>query len=348
MRKVDHPLVDGDPRISRGKAASRSAISQQKNGMVQKDHRDGSISSNINNHFEDLEIHSTQHVPAPPETMSRRAHKLGQFKDRAQFTKRQREGVASSNTGERAVPLPNDSEIATLRLSEEPSTSRSTRNKNRRGAGALDPVVALDESSPEVGNRGSNTHRSSTEDPSFRALQMDSHHAFATAMQQGHSSNAIHAGARPPYRPASRGSSTSNLLQHSRSNPSRNPSILRGVNGQAPTSTRLARLRGRFPGRPRTLSSTPRNSIFPPNMDVDMRMQILEALEAFNDMELPNDLLQIGREFNENDYEMLLALDDNNHQHGGATHAQINMHRSMAEKENIMPSMQIIGHLICY
>ncbi|KAI3746862.1 hypothetical protein L6452_09304 [Arctium lappa] len=364
VRKVDHPLVDGDPRISRGKAASRSAIGQQKNGMVQKDHRNGSISSNINNHFEDLEIDSTQHVPAPPETMSRRTHKLGQFKDRAQFTKRQREGVALSNTSERAVPRPDDSEIATLRLSEEPSTSRSTMNKNRRGAGALDPVVALDESSPEVGNRRSNTHRSSTEDPSFRALQveademlarelqeqlyneelapafgideMDSHHALAMAMQQGDSSNAIHAGARPAYRPTSIGSSTSNLFQHPRSNPSRNPSILRGVNAQAPTSARLARLRGRFPGRPRTLSSTPRNSIFPSNMDVDMRMQILEALEAFNDMELPNDFLQIGREFNENDYEMLLALDDNNHQHGGATHAQINnLPESTVQAENL-------------
>ena len=32
---------------------------------------------------------------------------------------------------------------------------------------------------------------------------MDSHHALATAMQHGHSSNAIHAGARPAYHPAS-------------------------------------------------------------------------------------------------------------------------------------------------
>ncbi|KAI3746492.1 hypothetical protein L6452_08926 [Arctium lappa] len=85
---------------------------------------------------------------------------------------------------ERAVPRPDDSEIATLRLSEEASTSRSTMNNNRRGAGALDPVVALDESSPEVGNRRSNTHRSSTEDPSFRALQVEADEMLAKELQE--------------------------------------------------------------------------------------------------------------------------------------------------------------------
>lgn len=187
---------------------------------------------------------------------------------------------------------------------------------------------------------------------------MDSHHALAMAMQLEQGSHAIHAGGRPAFRPDSRGSSVSNLYQHSRSNASRNSSNNRGTRTQAPTSTRLARLRGRFPGRPRTLSSTTtRNSIFPPNMDVDMRMQILEALEAFNDMDLPNDLLQIGREFNENDYEMLLALDDNNHQHGGATRAQINnLPQSTVQAENLhecaicldVPAIgETIRHLPC-
>lgn len=45
-----------------------------------------------------------------------------------------------------------------------------------------------------------------------------------------------------------------------------------GTQARVPTSTRMARLRGRFPGQPRTLSSSSRgvNSLFPPNMDLDM------------------------------------------------------------------------------
>ncbi|KAM7466141.1 hypothetical protein LguiB_013703 [Lonicera macranthoides] len=56
-------------------------------------------------------------------------------------------------------------------------------------------------------------------------------------------------------------------------------------------------------------------------MDVDMRIHILEALEAFSDMEMSGDL-QFHCDFNENDYEMLLALDENIH-HVGASPAQI-------------------------
>lgn len=59
--------------------------------------------------------------------------------------------------------------------------------------------------------------------------------------------------------------------------------------------------------------------VFPPNMDLDMRMHILEALEAFSDMEIPSNVLQADRDFNENDYEMLLGLDENNHQHTGTS-----------------------------
>ncbi|KAI3518502.1 hypothetical protein L1887_07307 [Cichorium endivia] len=310
--------------------------------------------SNIYNHFEDLEINSTQRVSNPSDPMSRRAHQLGQFKERAQLTKRQREGVvflSNNNIVESEVPRGSND-------CGEPSTSRSIKNKNSRGGGCLDSVIALDEVSPE--NRGSRVV--SDEDPGVRALQveademlarelqeqlyneelasafganeMDQHLAWATAMQQEHTSHAI-----PAYRPASRAPSVSNLYQNSRSNSSRNnTSSQRGVPGQTSTSTRLARLRGRFPGRARSLSSstTPSNSIFPPNMDLDMRMQILEALEAFSDVDVPNDLLHTGRDFNENDYEMLLALDDNNHQHGGATHAQINnLPESTVQAENL-------------
>ncbi|CAH1436312.1 unnamed protein product [Lactuca virosa] len=295
--------------------------------------------------------------------------------------------AASSSTINQSINTVGcDVEVPRVNDSGEPLTSRSNRknknknkNKNSRGGGSLDldPVIEIDEVSTDE-NRGP---RLDNEGPGVRALQVEADEMLArelqeqlyneelaiasafgaheaTAIQQEHSSHAIHAAGRPAYRPASRGgSSVSNMYQNTRSNSSRNPSASsqRGVHGQSQnqnqsqtsTSTRLTRIRGRFPGRPRTLSS-PGNSIFPPNMDLDMRMQILEALEAINDIDLPmpndlfqsgrefNDLLHVGREFNENDYEMLLALDDNNHQHGGATHAQIsNLPQSTVQVENL-------------
>ncbi|GKA79554.1 RING/U-box superfamily protein [Tanacetum coccineum] len=363
-RKVDLSLADGDQHISRGKAASSSAFDQQNNGMLQRDRRNGNISSTFFNHYDDLEIDPTQRVSAPPDNMSRRTHNLGQFKERAQLTKRQRGGVALSNSRECAMPRSDDSERLFPSLSGEPSTSRSTRNKNRGGASTSDPVIAIDELYPEVGNRGSNTDSISNDDTSVRALQLEADEMLARELQeqlyneeltnvfgndeQDHSSRL---GGRPAFRPASGGASLSNLYQHSRSSTSRNTSANRSVSrAQSPAPTRLGRLRGRFPGRSRRVSSTSIQSgpIFPSNMDMDVRMQILEALEAvddmdfpnnflgFNNMGLPSELLRSGRDFNENDYEMLLALDENNHRHGGATRAQINnLPESTVQAENL-------------
>ncbi|KAK9062565.1 hypothetical protein SSX86_019752 [Deinandra increscens subsp. villosa] len=345
MKKVDPTSVNGgDQHILRGKSASSSVNDQVKNGKAPTDHRNGSSSSSFFNRFEDLDIDSMQ------------------LKERAQLTKRQREGVGSSNTRGRDVAYVNNANMASSSLNRDSSTSRSTRNKNRRGAGSSDQVVAIDELFHEGGgDHGSGSNVDSTvmdlqleaDERLARELQeqlyneelsvgfgtdeMDSYHAMTMAMQQERS---LRAGGRPSSR--------------SRSNASLSSSSNRA---QTPTSTRFARLRGRFPGRPRTISSA-RGSIFPPNMDVDMRMHILEALEAFNDMELPSNLLQVGREFNENDYEMLLALDDNNHQHGGATYAQINnLPQSTVQAENLQecaicletPNVgETIRHLPCF
>lgn len=163
-------MLDADQHISRGKA---TATDRLKNEMVQRDHRNGSTSSNFYNYFEDLEIDSIQPVSAPPDTMSRRAHNLGQFKERAQFTKRQRDGVALSDIRESDVPQLDNSDI-----SRKPSTSRSTRNKNRHAAGTSDPVIAVDVLSPENGNHSSN------EDSSVRALQLEADALFALKLQE--------------------------------------------------------------------------------------------------------------------------------------------------------------------
>ncbi|KAL6503552.1 hypothetical protein OROGR_025475 [Orobanche gracilis] len=98
----------------------------------------------------------------------------------------------------------------------------------------------------------------------------------------------------------------------------------RGSLARSSTSGRMTRLRSRFPGQARTLfSSREGTSLFPEDMDIDMRMHILGALEEFNDMG-SNGILQFPRDFTENDYEMLLSLDDNNDRHSGASVRQIN------------------------
>ncbi|KAI7734637.1 hypothetical protein M8C21_025888, partial [Ambrosia artemisiifolia] len=280
-RKVDPTSVNGDQHIIRGKSSSSSVNGQLKNGKEHEDHRNGSTFSSFSNHFEDLE--------------------------RAQFTKRHREGqgVGPSNIRKSDVAYVNNADMASSSVSRDSSTSRTTRNKNRRGADSSDQAIVVE----ELAHDGGNDVSGSNEDSAVRALQLeademlarelqeqlyneqlevDSHHALAMAMQHEHGLNA----------------------------------------------------RGRGRGRGHSTS----------------RMHILEALEAFNDMELPNNLFndmelpndlfndmqlpnnlfQVGREFNENDYEMLLALDDNNHRHGGATSAQINnLPQSTVQAENL-------------
>ncbi|ESW17403.1 hypothetical protein PHAVU_007G236500 [Phaseolus vulgaris] len=95
-------------------------------------------------------------------------------------------------------------------------------------------------------------------------------------------------------------------------------------------SNRMARLRSRATSRTRAsnISSRGRSPQFPLDMDLDMRLDILEALENsmgdFSDMGVVDGIFNAGRDFNASDYEMLLALDERNHQHTGASTNMIN------------------------
>ncbi|KAM7488550.1 hypothetical protein LguiB_026034 [Lonicera macranthoides] len=274
--------------------------------------------------------------------------------------KRQKQGSASNTNGECSTSNFDDSEIVCLGSSVEPSNSRSTRDPNRNGLGVLDPVIEIDEFSPEVReNCSRNIGCSSNDDSDARARQLEADEMLARelqeelynevpgvevaagqidadialVLQQQESPQRTIPSRSRAVRP--RGSSMiSNLRRQSQTL----SSIRRGgTQARVPTSTRMARLRGRFPGQPRTLSSSSGgvNSVFPPNMDLDMRMHILETLEAFSEMGMPGGALQVQRDFNENDYEMLLALDENNHQHGGASLAQINgLPQSTVQSDN--------------
>ncbi|PPR95995.1 hypothetical protein GOBAR_AA24673 [Gossypium barbadense] len=98
-----------------------------------------------------------------------------------------------------------------------------------------------------------------------------------------------------------------------------------------------------------TLSRT-RNFQSSLGMDLDMRLDILEAMEAVigdaDGMGMASQIFQVQHDFNVNDYEMLLALDDNNHQYGGASINQINsLPLSKVQQKEIMPGLQVIYNL---
>ncbi|XP_058724339.1 uncharacterized protein LOC131595853 isoform X2 [Vicia villosa] len=147
--------------------------------------------------------------------------------------------------------------------------------------------------------------------------------------------------------------------------PHQNPSNRRTL-PQVPLSNRASQIRSRMTTR----SSRPivssrgrgRRPQFPIDMDLDMRLDILEALEDavgdFNDMGMADNILNGHRDFNEDDYEMLLALDDQNHQHTGASTNLINsLPQSTVQNDNFTENCaicietpvkgDIIRHLPC-
>ncbi|CAI9776953.1 unnamed protein product [Fraxinus pennsylvanica] len=283
---------------------------------------------------------SSQLVPAQPvgETVSHPRPRLAQCNGHHSaantLMKRRKQGPISISSVEGSTSTNDDSEIVFLNSSGESSNPRSTSS----GTSRLQPIIEIDDS-PEL------KRESYGEDARARQLEADEMLArelqeqfynempvlgvgevdehIALALQQEESGRTVSRGSNQALDP--RDSLIANLRRQSYSRSSLNFSR-RGSQVRASTSGRTTRLRGRFPGQPRTLSSQSRgrNSLFPASMDVDMRMHILETLEAFSDMGVDRSALQIQRDFNETDYEMLLALDDNNDQHGGASTHLIN------------------------
>ncbi|KAL3828351.1 hypothetical protein ACJIZ3_017153 [Penstemon smallii] len=216
------------------------------------------------------------------------------------FVKRQKQGSNMSTFGECSN-----------------STSRSTSTSVNN----LQPVIEVDEFSPES--------RPNAPDEVVRARQVEADELLARELQEQLYSEV------PVHGAEERGSLRSNVHRQSRSRSSSN-FPRRGSRTRASNIGRMTRQRSRFPGQPRTLlPSRGRASVFPANMDVDMRMQLLEAFEALGDIEVVPGILQTHRDFNENDYEMLLTLDENNGQHGGASIHRINgLPQSTVQNDN--------------
>ncbi|KAL0368557.1 UNVERIFIED_CONTAM: hypothetical protein Scaly_1074600 [Sesamum calycinum] len=274
--------------------------------------------------------------------------------------KRQKQGSTSSNCGECSTSVSDDPEVMFLSSSAKVSSSRATFGS----VSDLQPIIEVDEFSPQP--------RRNDHDEDARARQVEADEMLARELQEQlynevdehialalqHRDESDHGftRARHPVLSA-RDSLMSNLRRQSQSRSSSN-APRRGSLARASTLGRMTRLRSRFPGQPRTILPTRGTSLFPPDMDVDMRMHILGALEEFNDMGVSTGILEAQRDFNENDYEMLLALDENNDQHGGAPIHLINgLPQSTVQSDNFeeacaicldTPTIgDIIRHLPC-
>ncbi|CAN1759708.1 E3 ubiquitin-protein ligase SDIR1, partial [Linum perenne] len=138
-----------------------------------------------------------------------------------------------------------------------------------------------------------------------------------------------------------------------------NPPIRRGTQARVPAS-RVSQLRNRFN---RSTTTVPRRrSRIPVTLfrDRNLRIDILEALEAAvgdSDSDTRH-ILNLQRDFNENDYDMLLSLDENNRGQGASVN-QINcLPESVVQSENLEESCAIcletprigetIRHLPCF
>ncbi|XP_039050835.1 uncharacterized protein LOC120192054 isoform X2 [Hibiscus syriacus] len=103
---------------------------------------------------------------------------------------------------------------------------------------------------------------------------------------------------------------------------SQNTSNRRGIRARFSTSSRVSRLRNQVLNQNRAVPSRTRNFHFPPDMNLDMRFNIIEAMENIIEDDTTGDTFRI-HDFTDSDYERYLALDENNH-HTGASTRQIN------------------------
>ncbi|KAJ4955675.1 hypothetical protein NE237_012458 [Protea cynaroides] len=360
------------------------------NRIENADHMNVVNNSSATDFVEVSDQFSLQHNPtsllaqSSSGVLSESDREIGQQRGAKMLMKwRKKEGSTCSNLGECSISTPDDSDVLHLLSSGESPNARSTRRRYTHRHGNSGPVIVIDELSPET--RGGNSVDISQlvdNDSDARARQMEADEILAyqlqeqlyselsgavgeldaniawTLQQEEDAQNASYRG--NPLASHPRDPSMSHLYRQYPSRSFQNLSVRSANGAQAPNSSRTGRLRASTRNQSPTVSSRGRSLQFPPNMDFETRIHILEALEAAvgngNDMRLDGHLFQ--RDFNENDYEMLLALDENNHQLVGASANQINsLPQSTVQTENLeeacaicletLSTGDIIRHLPC-
>ncbi|KAJ0245079.1 RING-type domain-containing protein [Hirschfeldia incana] len=265
-------------------------------------------------------------------------------------------------------------------VSGEPSSSRPRNHHQRQGR----QVLEIDDSSPDVRVSRAPRRRVENDESDVQARQIEADALMARELQeQLYAESALRTeqmdeaiarlmeqeenSPRPSSsRASTRNTRSSNTIaadpggsirveerpQHS-SRGRVNPPQARRATRRAPPHARSRQF-----GRAQLHGAM--NFNFPSGMGLDSRMDFLENLEnVFGHRFNNRSLLHVDRDFTEDDYELLLALDDNNHQHGGASTSRINnLPESKVQTDNFQETCVIcletptigdtIRHLPCF
>ncbi|XP_056170758.1 uncharacterized protein LOC115694025 isoform X2 [Syzygium oleosum] len=269
-------------------------------------------------------------------------------------TRRQNKREVSFGNGNSCNRLvSNNSEIINLVSPGDSRNPSSARQHRRQYQGASSSVIEIDDTSPGMSQSGGtilDTLNSFESDSRARQLEADEMLArelqeqlyndspmlgneemdeyLARLLQQegnvgGNSSTSVRSRRRTGHGNSIQTRSRRQPLPRS----FQNLSNRRGTETRVPVRARLQQSRRPISRSPSSFISGERSLHFPLNMDLDMRMDMLEALEAalgdVSDIGLSSSIFQTQRDFNEYDYEMLLALDENN-RNVGTSDNQIN------------------------
>ncbi|GLT56419.1 hypothetical protein SLA2020_294620 [Shorea laevis] len=350
-RSTCNHLKNTDPAAGhhfRGLNGSGSQINQHnKNRMVKNDDVSGENSS-IAFGRDGLESQGAPQAASTSVSKPNHTSEPSKAKNMLHTRQRKREPTLR-NLGKASRVVSDDSNIICLGSSAE-SSSRSSRIHNEQFQNNLDPDESYGVRQTDSHNDLEDRARQVEADEMLaRELQEQLYHEVPTlgngeideniawALQQQEEAIGTTATFQNHYVPNPR--STRHTLRQPQLRSSQSSSARRrGGQPRQPTH-RMSRLANRFPNQSRAASSRARNFQFPLGMDLDTRLDILEALEAaagdHSDIGPVSGILHAQRDFNENDYEMLLALDENDHQHGGASVHQINnLPQSVVQTDN--------------